>query len=61
MSPKREDVDTWLKRNKPICDYCIYSTEDIPDKDQEGLGRLWCKKRQIIVMEIDKAYSDYEY
>ena len=60
--PKREDVDPWLRRNSPLCGYCIHSNEQIPDKEQEGIGRLWCEKKQKIVMDPEPAKKcpDYE-
>lgn len=59
--PKREDIDTWLKRSTPMCDYCIHSTEEMPDKGEEGLGRLWCTKHEKIVMAEEEACQIYEY
>lgn len=61
MAPKREDVDSWMRRNQPVCDYCVHSTENFPNKEQEGAGRLWCMRRQEIVMGSQNVCQDYEF
>ena len=61
MCPIRNDLDPWVKRNSPLCGYCRNSNDQIPDEKQRGLGRLWCEKRQRIVMEDEKAQGCEDY
>ncbi|RLD16473.1 MAG: hypothetical protein DRI36_05620 [Caldiserica bacterium] len=53
--PKREDVDEVLKRMARLCGYCVHSTENLPKEELKGVGRLWCTKKQRIVMEMESA------